>query len=185
MNATNSRKLLMLIVVMAMAAALAVAGCGGGGGTTSAEQNPPSNETPESEEVEGETESGAEEGTSEENPSESGGARETEGMEEAEAMGEGTSEEGEAGGVETGGAAMVAAGKEVFTSNCGSCHTLKAAGTSGNVGPNLDELMPDESTVEMQVINGGGAMPAFGKEEILSEEEVKSVSAYVSSEAGK
>ena len=42
-------------------------------------------------------------------------------------------------------------GKTIFTTNCGSCHTLKAAGTSGEVGPNLDELKPDEATVEKQV----------------------------------
>jgi cytochrome c oxidase subunit 2 len=33
------------------------------------------------------------------------------------------------------------AGKAVFTSNgCASCHTLKAAGASGTVGPDLDKL---------------------------------------------
>jgi mono/diheme cytochrome c family protein len=168
MSATNSRRLLMLIVVMAMAAALVVAGCGGSGGTTSAEQSPPSNETPESEAVEGETESGPEEG---------------EGMSEGGMEGEESMEGGAE--AEAGGGGAAAEGKEVFAANCGSCHTLAAAGTSGNIGPNLDELMPDESTVEMQVENGGGAMPAFGKEGILSPEEVKAVSAYVSSEAGR
>ena len=33
-------------------------------------------------------------------------------------------------------------GKDIFTANCGSCHTLEDAGTSGNVGPNLDQLKP-------------------------------------------
>ena len=32
-----------------------------------------------------------------------------------------------------------AAGKVVFTTNCGGCHTLSDAGTTGTVGPNLDD----------------------------------------------
>jgi len=74
-------------------------------------------------------------------------------------------------------------GKTIFTSNCASCHTLKAAGTTGEVGPNLDELEPDKATVEKQVTNGGGGMPAFGG--TLSPEEIKEVAAFVSTEAGK
>ena len=76
-------------------------------------------------------------------------------------------------------------GAEVFTSNCGSCHTLAAAGTSGEVGPNLDELEPDLATVEHQVVNGGGGMPAFGKEGTLNAKEIKAVATYVSSVAGQ
>lgn len=76
-----------------------------------------------------------------------------------------------------------AAGKEVFTSNCGSCHTLAAAGTSGAVGPNLDDLKPDEATVQAKVTNGGGGMPAFGGQ--LSEDQIQAVSAYVASVAGQ
>jgi mono/diheme cytochrome c family protein len=30
-------------------------------------------------------------------------------------------------------------GKELFVQKCGSCHTLAAAGTQGEIGPNLDE----------------------------------------------
>ena len=54
-----------------------------------------------------------------------------------------------------------AAGKAVFTTNCGGCHTLSDAGTTGTVGPNLDDVKPDAATVSTQVINGGGAMPPF------------------------
>jgi cytochrome c6 len=86
----------------------------------------------------------------------------------------------EAGGGEAGAGGE---GKTIFTSNCASCHTLKAAGASGQVGPNLDELEPDMATVEKQVTNGGGGMPAFGS--TLSPAEIKEVASYVSTEAGK
>jgi mono/diheme cytochrome c family protein len=76
-------------------------------------------------------------------------------------------------------------GKSIFSANCASCHVLKAAGATGEVGPNLDELKPDEETVEKQVITGGGPMPAFGNKEILTPEEIKTVSTYVAEEAGK
>src|SRR3954467_15798636 len=52
-----------------------------------------------------------------------------------------------------------AQGKTVFTSNCKGCHTLKAAGATGSVGPNLDDVKPDKATVQRQVENGGGPMP--------------------------
>ena len=74
-------------------------------------------------------------------------------------------------------------GKDIFVANCGSCHTLADAGTSGNVGPNLDQLKPAESIVQHQVINGGGAMPAFkGQADPGSDH---GVAKYVSSVAGK
>jgi len=74
-------------------------------------------------------------------------------------------------------------GKDIFVANCGSCHTLKDAGTSGNVGPNLDQLKPNEARVERQVINGGGAMPAF--KGTLTDAQIKAVAKYVSSVAGR
>ena len=76
------------------------------------------------------------------------------------------------------------AGKAVFTSaGCVGCHTLKDAGSTGNVGPNLDTLKPDFATVKHQVENGGGAMPAF--KDTLSAKQIDDVAAYVSSVAGK
>ena len=33
-------------------------------------------------------------------------------------------------------------GKKIFSANCASCHTLKAAGATGTIGPNLDQLKP-------------------------------------------
>lgn len=75
-----------------------------------------------------------------------------------------------------------AAGKVVFTSNCATCHTLADAGATGSVGPNLDDLKPDDALVVHQVTNGGGGMPAFGDQ--LSDAEIQSVAKYVSSVAG-
>ena len=74
-------------------------------------------------------------------------------------------------------------GKDIFVANCGSCHTLADAGTSGNVGPNLDQLKPAESIVQHQVTNGGGAMPAFKGQ--LTPAQITAVAKYVSSVAGK
>lgn len=98
-----------------------------------------------------------------------------------------SNEEGEPSEAEarSGEGSLSAEGKEIFTGTCGSCHTLKAAGTSGEVGPNLDELEPDLATVEHQVVNGGGGMPAFGKEGVLNAKEIKAVATYVSSVAGQ
>jgi outer membrane protein assembly factor BamB/mono/diheme cytochrome c family protein len=83
----------------------------------------------------------------------------------------------------TTGGSTTASGKAVFTANCGSCHTLNAAGTTGSVGPNLDDLKPDEATVEQQVRNGGGGMPAFQGR--LSDAQIKAVAQYVAQNAGK
>jgi cbb3-type cytochrome c oxidase subunit III len=74
-------------------------------------------------------------------------------------------------------------GKDIFVANCGSCHVLKDAGTSGTVGPNLDQLKPPESRVQQQVINGGGGMPAF--KGTLTSAQITAVAKYVSSVAGK
>ena len=83
----------------------------------------------------------------------------------------------------SGSASASAQGKQVFTTNCKGCHTLKDAGATGSVGPNLDDLAPDKATVVRQVNNGGGPMPAFkGK---LSDAQINAVATYVSSVAGK
>lgn len=71
-----------------------------------------------------------------------------------------------------------AAGKDVFASaGCGSCHVFADAGTSGTVGPNLDESSADYAAALAQIQNGGGGMPAFSGQ--LSEEEIMNVAAYV------
>jgi mono/diheme cytochrome c family protein len=77
------------------------------------------------------------------------------------------------------------AGKEVFLGSaaCGGCHTLADAGSSGNVGPNLDDAKPSYDKVVTQVTNGGGAMPPF--KGTLTEQQIADVAAYVSSVAGQ
>jgi mono/diheme cytochrome c family protein len=70
------------------------------------------------------------------------------------------------------------AGKKVFASaNCGSCHTLKAAGATGTVGPDLDTLKPSYDIVVHQVEVGGGVMPAF--KGTLSAKQIQDVAAFV------
>jgi cytochrome c6 len=70
------------------------------------------------------------------------------------------------------------AGKAVFASaGCGSCHTLKAAASTGAVGPNLDQLKPPLNAIVNQVIHGGGPMPAFKGQ--LSDKQIQDVAAFV------
>jgi len=95
------------------------------------------------------------------------------------------------------------AGQSLFETNCGTCHTLYAAGTDGNFGPNLDELLapsgpPEGSTAsdtikatEGRVLNAvevgvdssttPGRMPGG----ILNEEQAKEVAAFVAATAGE
>jgi mono/diheme cytochrome c family protein len=82
----------------------------------------------------------------------------------------------------TTGEETIPVGREIFIANCGSCHTLADAGTSGTIGPDLDSLSLSVEQVEEQVRNGGGAMPAF--EGQLSDEQIQEVAAYVAASAG-
>jgi mono/diheme cytochrome c family protein len=77
-----------------------------------------------------------------------------------------------------------AAGKEVFVGagGCGSCHTLADAGTSGTIGPNLDDAQPSFDLAVDRVTNGAGAMPSFQGQ--LSEKQITDVATYVSTAAG-
>jgi mono/diheme cytochrome c family protein len=83
-------------------------------------------------------------------------------------------------------------GKELFVTNCGSCHTLYKAGTDGIVGPNLDELLappspspPAAETIQPRVLsaveNGvGGKMPKG----ILTGPQAEEVAEFVARVAG-
>ena len=61
--------------------------------------------------------------------------------------------------------------------SCGSCHTLKAMGWGGNIGPNLDTAKPNYNLVLDRVTNGKAPMPAFKGE--LTEAQIKCISTVV------
>lgn len=78
--------------------------------------------------------------------------------------------------------------KELFITNCGSCHTLAAAGTDGVVGPNLDKLLgagtpeANEPRVLEAIENGvSGRMPAG----ILAGAQAEDVAQFVAENAGR
>jgi mono/diheme cytochrome c family protein len=84
--------------------------------------------------------------------------------------------------------------KEMFQTNCGTCHTLAAAGTDGVVGPDLDQLLVPSGTNSAELYDGNstrvlraiqcgleGRMPKG----ILEEEEAKEVAQFVAAYAGQ
>lgn len=75
----------------------------------------------------------------------------------------------------------VAMGKRVFTEqaspSCTICHTLSDAGSSGAIGPNLDDLEPTADQVRTAVTGGVGVMPAYG--ESLTEAQIEALAAYI------
>jgi len=50
------------------------------------------------------------------------------------------------------------AGKVVFVSTCGACHTLKAAGALGQIGPNLDKVPLSQALLIKAITNGGSSI---------------------------
>jgi mono/diheme cytochrome c family protein len=95
--------------------------------------------------------------------------------------------------------------QSLFVTNCGTCHTLSSAGTDGNYGPDLDELLApngppegDAKTVETtvkstegRVLNAiengvdGSTTPGRMPGGILNEEQAKEVSEFVARTAGQ
>ena len=76
-------------------------------------------------------------------------------------------------------------GLEVYNdkAQCGTCHTLQAAGSKENVGPNLDQLKPTIPQIIYVVTNGIGVMQAW--EGILTDEEIEAVAYYVFNSTNK
>ena len=85
-------------------------------------------------------------------------------------------------------------GRDLFANNCGSCHTLAAAGTDGIVGPDLDDLLVPTGVNDSSVFEGNytrvlgavtcgleGRMPKG----ILLDEEAQQVSAFVAAYAAQ
>jgi mono/diheme cytochrome c family protein len=77
----------------------------------------------------------------------------------------------------------LAEGRQLFISGvapapaCALCHTLKDAGSNGQIGPNLDELRPDAARVAQVIRSGMGPMPAFSQ---LTDAQVATLARYVS-----
>lgn len=110
---------------------------------------------------------------------------------------------GDAGTGDQQVAADLKDGQSLFQTNCGNCHALYAAGTDGNYGPNLDELLapagpPTGSSAadtikatEGRVLNAvekgidssttPGRMPGG----ILNEQQSKEVAHFVAATAGE
>jgi mono/diheme cytochrome c family protein len=84
--------------------------------------------------------------------------------------------------------AKMTKGLEIFNeiAGCAACHVLKAAGSEGNIGPNLDTVEGLSYNSVMDIVTHGlGVMPAFGEDEILSKDEIDIVSFYVANSVGK
>jgi mono/diheme cytochrome c family protein len=103
---------------------------------------------------------------------------------------------GDAGTGDQEVAANLKKGQSLFQTNCGTCHTLYSAGTDGNYGPDLDELLAGSGTVDVKstkarvlaaVENGldtsttPGRMPA----KILNQEQAEEVAEFVAHTAGE
>jgi cbb3-type cytochrome c oxidase subunit III len=82
-------------------------------------------------------------------------------------------------------------GRKLFVEQCGSCHTLGAAGTRGQTGPNLDDAFAgvrsqgfEESTIQQvvhdQIKFAEPPMPA----NLVRGDDAENVSTYVASVAG-
>ena len=70
-------------------------------------------------------------------------------------------------------------GKTIFLGqgNCAACHTLADAKSSGQIGPNLNQIKPDMMRVMSAVTNGIGVMPPYKDQ--LTLEEIQAVAHYV------
>jgi len=70
------------------------------------------------------------------------------------------------------------AGQSVWSSaGCASCHTMRAAGATGTVGPNLDSAKPGQDLVIQRVTNGINVMPAFGDQ--LNGKQIQDLASFV------
>ena len=79
----------------------------------------------------------------------------------------------------------MALGLEIYNNKaqCGVCHTLQATGSSGDIGPNLDQLKLSIGRIVYVVTNGIGVMQAW--EGILTYEEIEAVAYYVFNSTNK
>jgi cytochrome c6 len=68
-------------------------------------------------------------------------------------------------------------GETIFNQSCASCHAFQAAGSTGTIGPNLDESQIALEAAIEQIRQGGGGMPAFA--DTLTNEQIQAVAEYV------
>jgi len=155
------RRVVPVLVVLVSTLALVAAGCGGEQ-TQTASPETVKGETPTTETTETETTTS-----------------------ESESTETGTESESTTTETSTAPKGDPVAGKAIFTgaSGCTGCHTLADAGSSGTVGPNLDDAMPSFDLAYDRVTNGQGGMPSF--QTSLTDQQRADVAAYVSSVAGK
>jgi mono/diheme cytochrome c family protein len=90
-------------------------------------------------------------------------------------------------------------GRELFTARCGTCHTLAEAGTTAEIGPDLDAAFAEarargmdsdtiEGVVQSQIANPRPASPqnssVYMPADLVTGEDAEAVAAYVGSVAG-
>jgi cytochrome c553 len=75
-------------------------------------------------------------------------------------------------------------GRELFGQRCSLCHTLKASNAVAQVGPDLDQLAPNEklvlTTIRTGQSNGNGQMPA----QLFTGQDAQDVAQYVAKATG-
>jgi mono/diheme cytochrome c family protein len=111
------------------------------------------------------------------------------------------------GGVAKAGQSDTQTGRQIFVQSCGSCHSLQAAGTSGTIGPNLDNAFAadvkqgySQSSIENLVLDqirlGSGEVATYTTSKkftvqtpmpanIVKGQDAVNVAAYVASVAGQ
>lgn len=110
------------------------------------------------------------------------------------AAGDGTAGRGDGGAADGGEGGAESLGKAIFTEGtgeavaCGNCHKLADAGTTGAIGPDLDEVLPGQSADEIrasivdpaaETTEGfpSGVMPPY--EGVLSPDELEALVTYL------
>src|ERR1044072_8695917 len=100
-------------------------------------------------------------------------------------------------------ASNLKAGQSLFVTNCGTCHTLYAAGTDGNFAPDLDELLapsgpPAGANAQATIAGAEGRVPNAGEHGvdgsttpgrmpagIVNQQQAKEIAAFVATTAGE
>ena len=84
-----------------------------------------------------------------------------------------------AGAAPARGGALFDAGRRVFVrARCGACHTVAAAGTHGQLGPDFDTSEQlDRTQIRTEIESGANGMPSFADR--LTEEQKRAVIEFV------